>query len=318
MAYYFSSQDLIDSVKRRANIPDSQDMVTDVEILDYANEELALNLVPLIISKHENYFLTMELVPTITDVKEYQIPYRSIGNRIREAAFTDNETPSPSYIELHQIPVDDITSSFNRINGSYGSNRFYIRDESIVLDSSDNSLDYNFIAMWFNIRPNQLVDSARVSVITGVDRTTGIVTVSSIPDNFSASSQIDFIRTKSPHRILSYDIGIVDINASAKFFQFDVDDIPQKLEVGDRICLANESDLVNIPSELHVMLAQSVSNRLLESMGDLENLSAGNKKLQKMEHNSQFLLDNRVEGSPIKARPKNGLLRGRRSRRFRR
>jgi len=317
MSYFFTSQKLIDSIKRRANIPDAQSMITDDEILEFANEELLLNLLPLVVTKHEDYLLVREYVPTESGVKKYQIPYRALGNKLREVAASDSilEKDLSDLAELTRVSIDDIT---NRNVGRSSSKRFYIENESIVLDSSDDNVGFNYIVFFYNMRPNMLVNSDRISIITSIDRTTGIIEVSSLPDNFSASSIVDFIRTKSPHRILDYDISLVDLNVSNKYFQFDADDIPANLEVGDRICLQNETDLINIPSELHPMLAQMVASRVLESIGDNENLQQADKKLAKMEKNTELLIANRVIGSPIKVRTRNGLLRGRNLSRFRR
>jgi hypothetical protein len=317
MSYFFTSQKLIDSIKRRANIPDAQSMITDDEILEFANEELLLNLLPLVVTKHEDYLLVREYVPTESGVKKYQIPYRALGNKLREVAASDSilEKDLSDLAELTRVSIDDIT---NRNVGRSSSKRFYIENESIVLDSSDDNVGFNYIVFFYNMRPNMLVNSDRISIITSIDRTTGIIEVSSLPDNFSASSIVDFIRTKSPHRILDYDISLVDLNVANKYFQFDVDDIPANLEVGDRICLQNETDLINIPSELHPMLAQMVASRVLESIGDNENLQQADKKLAKMEKNTELLIANRVIGSPIKVRTRNGLLRGRNLSRFRR
>ena len=107
MANYFNSQALIDSIKRRANVPDSQAMITDAGILDFANEEMLLNLVPLVVSKHEDYFLTEEQVQVIHGVKNYQIPYRALGTKIEKAAFVRDG----KYYNLHRVPLSEITDS---------------------------------------------------------------------------------------------------------------------------------------------------------------------------------------------------------------
>lgn len=310
MAYYMTSQNLIDSVKRRANIPDSQSMVDDSEILDYANEELALNLIPLVLSKHEDYFLIREEVSVVDGTLSYQIPYRALGNKLKQVAYIASDG---RLIELTRVSLDQITDY-----RSGCGERYHIEDENIVIDSSSTNLNYDTIAFFYNIRPNELVDSDRVSVITSIDRNVGIITVSTLPENFDSSTSIDFIKTKSPHRIIDYDITPTVIDTSNKYFTFDVDDIPSQLVVGDRICVASETDLINIPSELHVMLAEMVAARVLESIGDLENLSAVNKKIQKMESNAQYLLDNRVTDSPLKANHKKSLLRSNRYRRYNR
>lgn len=312
MAYYLSSSDLIKSVKRRANIPDAQSMITDDEILDFANEEMMLNLVPLVVSKHEDYYLTEERIATELNKLKYQIPYRALGNKMQELAFFVEEG---SYVEMHRVPLDEILDASGQ--GGRG-NRFYIQNESVVIQSNDSHLSYDTLSFFYNMRPNMLVDSSRVAKITNIDRESGNILVDSLPDNFTSASLVDFVKQNSPHRILDYDVAISVLDTSNGFFTFAVGDIPEELVVGDRICLQNETDLVNAPSELHVMLAEMVAGRVLEAIGDSEGLQNVNKKLQRMEKSTEYLIDNRVTGSPMKARPRNGLLKGRGSKRFNR
>ena len=81
---------MINSIKRRANIPDSQNMISNDEILDFANEEMELTLVPLIVSKHEDYYLVSESTPLVSSKSRYSIPYRSIGNKLQDVAYQDS------------------------------------------------------------------------------------------------------------------------------------------------------------------------------------------------------------------------------------
>jgi len=307
--YFYKSQDLIDSVKRRASIPDNQSMITDNEILEFANEEMELNVVPLIVSQHEDYFLSREDLPTSPTLKEYAIPYRAIGSKLREVAFS---TDGESLTEMVRISIDDVTNSYITRSGT--SSRFYIQGENIVLFSSSD-VDTGYIVCFFNLRPNSLVLEERVATISDIDRTTGLITVDSVPSNFPSTSEFDFVKTKSPHKLLTYDLTATTVDSGSSTLTFDTDDIPTQLAVGDKISIAGETDLVNCPSELHVMLAQMTAARVLESIGDLENLQAANNKIQKMENNASTLLSNRVDGSPIKAVVRNGFLRGRKGRR---
>jgi hypothetical protein len=48
---------------------------------------------------------------------------------------------------------------------------------------------------------------------------------------------------------------------------------------------------------------------MLESMGDVQNLQAANAKLVEMEQKTDYLLNNRVEGAPMKVRNKHGFIR---------
>jgi hypothetical protein len=310
MSNVFDTQRLIDTVKRVANIPDNQSQVSDDDIIDFANEEFSNNLLPLIIGKHEDYYTIREDIE-ITDStrKKYPIPYRAVGNKIEWFGFyqTNNEE-RPT--EFNRVAYDQLRDHGNGAT-NYGRNRFYFENENVVIDSSDNDVQADFLTFRYNITPNTIVASTRVSVITGIDRTSGTITVSAnIPDNFSSTSKIDFIKTKQPNNILNYDVDLVDLNSTAKFFQVDADDIPVSLEVGDRICLAGESDIIYAPTAMHAVLAQMVAVRVLESNGD--DTRRADQTLAKMENNAQYLIDNRDTGSPVKASVrKNGLLRSR-------
>jgi hypothetical protein len=309
VANYFTSQALIDSIKRRANIPDSQSMITDEEILDYANEEMLLNLVPLVVSKHEDYYLTEEQFPILTNVKNYQIPYRALGTKIKEAAFVRDER----YFELHRISVDDITS---QTRSTFSNHRFYIKDESIILDTISTDIGFDTLSVWYNMRPNELVNSSRAAVITNIDLVTGLITVAAMPSVFVSGVKLDFIKLNAPHRIIDYDITPLAFDIFNSTITFNVTDIPQVLQVGDHICLQQETDLVNAPSELHPMLAQMVAARVMESIGDTQGLQNINDKLLKMEKNTDFLITNRVSGSPIKCSSRKNLNKNKRRGRF--
>lgn len=307
MAYYFNSQDLINSVKRRANIPDSQAMITDEEILDFANEEMLLNLIPLIVSKHEDYFLIEEEVSTQSGQNAYPIPYRALGTKLRELAYKEAD----AYVPLHRVSIDTITDTYSRTTG-YSSHRFYIMGENVVLNSPFQDVQYSTLAFFYDLRPNMLVLPERVSVITSIDRVTGQITVDKIPENITSGLKLDFIKLNAPHRILDYDKTPTSVDIANTIITFNPSDIPHEVAVGDHICLANETDLVNAPSELHVMLAQMVAARVLESIGDSQGLQNVNDKLAKMEKNADYLITNRVTGSPIKCTSRKNLLRSRR------
>lgn len=311
MSNVFDTQRLIDTIKRTANIPDNQSMISDAEILDFVNEEFNDNLIPLIIGKHEDYYTIREdIAVTDSSRRKYPIPYRAIGNKIEWFGYYsggNEERP----LEFNRVSFDQLQER-SSAGYNYGRNRFYFENENVVIDSVDSTIDADYLVFRYNITPNKIVESSRVCVITGIDTSTGTITVSStIPSNFTTSSKIDFIKTKQPNNILNYDVDIVTFNSASKFFQVDPDDIPVSLAVGDRICLAQETDLVYAPTALHATLATMVAVRILESQGD--DTKSLERRLQQKEYDAQFVIDNRDTGSPVKANcRRNGLLRTRR------
>jgi hypothetical protein len=163
--------------------------------------------------------------------------------------------------------------------------------------------------MTFYIRPNSLVLLQNVGIITGIDRNTGIVNMSSTPSGFSANQLVDFIQVKSPHKTLVFDIQPISVDPNSNTITFDPIQIPNNLVVGDHVTKATECAIPQVPSDLHVMLAHRVGMSLLEAMGDMEALQIAGKKLTEFETKTSTLIDNRVEGSPRKVVNRNSHLR---------
>lgn len=309
--FYYTSSDLVSAVKRKASIPDSQSMITDNEILEFANEEMEINLLQLITKRHEDYFLVREDVALLAGQVEYQIPYRAIGSKIRELAFSDDGI---NLLEMNRISIDELTGGYHSNSlqnaDSYGGSKYYIQNENLVLHTQPSTVSAEgYLAIFYNLSPNALVDSSRVGVITSIDRASGLIGMSSLPSNFSLTNEYDFIKTRAPHKIHTFDITAIEISSANSTITIDPVDIPSQLAIGDRVASAGETDVINCPSELHNMLAEMVVARVLESIGDTDNLNSVNQKITKMEQHVGDLLDNRVDGSPIKVKPRNGFLR---------
>lgn len=149
-----------------------------------------------------------------------------------------------------------------------------------------------------------------VSNSTGfvVAETTGI-RFEEIPEHIKNGSQIDFLQTKPGHKIMGIDVTIPDNAISGTIIEFNSDDVPSDLEIGDYICLAHEAIIPQIPPDLHNILAERTASRILAALGDQAGLQASTTKIQEMEANQGRLIDNRTEGSPQKITGRHSLLR---------
>lgn len=298
MSHVMDTDELIASVKSRISIPDNQSRMTDARILEFANEEFVMKLMPLIVGKHEDYYQTrLDLEITDNTKKTYPIPYRAYGSKLRQLGYYNGSDPL-DYYEIDRTSIDDRHNCYDSNSGS--ALKFYFQNENIILNTT-SSISMDYLVFVFNMKPNKLVSTDRVANVTGIDASSGIVTVSSLPENFTSSSQIDFIKASAPSKILDYDIDIVDLNQNAKYFQFAPEDIPTQLAIGDRIGLKGESDLIYAPSELHPLLAQYTAARILQSIGDRENLQDAKNDIAVMESNTGNIIDNRNTGSAIRA-----------------
>jgi len=301
-----TSNSLIESIKRRASIPENQSTFTATDFLEFANEELRLGVTPKMMSLHEDFLLFEEEFPLESNKSEYQIPSRAIGNKLRDLQFKVNDN---NYTEMTRIGIGSRFSEYD-VRSETNLRQYYVKNNKIVLTPSiGGGTPSGALAMIYYIRPSKMVEEDRVGIITGINRTSGEVTLSAVPEDFNLTTKYDFYKAESPHSILNIDKQAITLNNTTKTLQFAPSDIPEDLEIGDHLSQAGECIIAQIPSELHVMLAQMVACRVLESLGDTQGLQNANNKLAQMMEATGMIIDNRVEDSPRKIVNRHGALR---------
>ncbi len=315
MSSYYTSERLIASVKRRISTPTNQNTFTDADILAFADEELSLGVLPAMMSLHEDYLLFKQDFPLLEGVSEYQIPYRAVGNKLYDLQFKDN---SGNILYMSRTTKADQPSFNGRytLNSTYA---YYVMNNRIGLLPSITGGVTGSLRFIYYMRASSLVKTTEVSIITNINRTTGEILVNSVPDTFSTNTPVDFYKYRSPHNILAIDTIPTSVNSAAKTIVFDINVIPEDLEVGDHIALAEECAIPQIPSDLHVFLAQKTAERILEAQGDVEGLKIAQAKSAEMEVRAGTIIDNRVDESPTKLINRRGILQsGLSNRRYRR
>lgn len=306
MSDALTSDKLVQSIKRRASVPESQATFTKDDFLDFATEELRLGLVPIIMTLHEDYLLYEQDVPVVSGQSAYTIPSRAVGNKLRDVQFKHRED---SYSEMTRISIG---SRFGQTDVTTSSNlrQYYIKNNKVVLSGTPNSVvGDGALTMIYYMKPSQMVKEDRVGIITGINTATGVITLNAVPDVFNTSVKFDMYKATSPHSVLKIDLTAANLNTITNSITFDPSNIPSDLAIGDHISLAEESSIPQVPSDLHPMLAQMVACRVLESIGDNEGLQAAMLKLKMMRESAGMIIDNRVDDSPRKIVNRHGLVR---------
>lgn len=304
---YMTSDDLIASVKRRQMIPSNQNTFKDTDFLAFADEEMALGIVPSLMNQQEDYMLYTDVTPIASNQLRFAIPGRAVGNKLREVAYQDN---NGNVYEMTRIGVGDLPY----YNASSGYNRpyaFYIENNEIVLAPTTQPVSSNtFLRISYYIRPNSLVPLAQVGVITSIDRNTGLIQMSNLPTDFNINLKYDLVKVQSPNKTLRFDIIPTALNTTSKTITLNIADIPDSLAIGDHVCQATQCAIPQIPSDLHVVLAHRVSARCLEALGDTEGLQSANQKLAEMELKMVTLTNDRVDDAPRKIVNRHSAIRG--------
>lgn len=297
---YYTASDLIESAKVRCLVPVDEITFKEEDFLRFANEEIQNTILPYVLRLKEEFYVVREYVPTVPTQTSYPIPYRAVGNKIRQLFFTNRPDRKGVISPLTRIQPEDI--NYAAYHQGSDISKFYVENDSIVFPSVEGSMQPGYVEMSYYLRPNKLVAARRVGIISDIDRTNGIITISNsiFPSNIVAGSQVDLLQAKPMYKNYKWDIDVVAVNTTTKQITVAASDIPDQLVVGDLIATAGETIVPQVPTELMSMLSQSIAMRILEAQGDIDNYKAAAEKLKQMGEALVSLIDSRTEGNPQK------------------
>jgi hypothetical protein len=232
MRPFYTSEDLIDAIKRKISIPLSQDTFDEDDILRFVNEEMYLSQVPSVLMFHEEYFVFQVDVGLEADTSRYVIPDRAIGSKMRDLMYVDS---SGNTFEMTRINPDDKSAFQNSANSINSLHKYYIEGNEVVLVPNIIGTPTGSLRFFIYLRPNQLVQSTRSATATAISETsaitkkhllsnstyiqTGTDTITSIGHGFPNGARLTFSSTGTlPAGINSGTIYYV-VNTTTNTFQ---------------------------------------------------------------------------------------------------
>lgn len=160
---WLTSDDLIESVKRKISFPISQVTFTEEDILAFANEEMAISQVPSILQFHEEYLVTYTTIPIEPYKNNYPIPERAIGMRLRDVFWQDSQN---NLFEMTRINSDDRAFFQANIGSNQSIHKFYLQGNDVVLTPAPTANPTGSLVLVYFIRPNQLVKNEKAATIS--------------------------------------------------------------------------------------------------------------------------------------------------------
>jgi len=290
----YTTTSLVAAIKRRGSIPTAQQLFTDTDFIDLANDELGSNILPLIIKTREEYFVSY----TDYNVGDYMvdgqvkinIPYNAIGGKLRDVCFVTNSSSNPVLISLPRLSLEDISAGYIDFAKPSG---FYIQGNYIIL--YPNTVNQGTVRLYYLKRPSKLVSTSEAGYITGINTGTNEVTLSFVPNDWTTADTVDIIQPIQPFSIMKTALSISAISSPTITLSS-----VEGLSVGDWVCLEGESTIPQIPIEAHLTLAQATVVKCLEAMGDREGMQAAEAKLKQNKEDFLSLINPRVDGAPKK------------------
>jgi len=200
---YYTSNDLIEAVKRKISFPINQNTFTEEDILAFANEEMAISQVPAIMQYHEEYLVHRVDVPLRANVSRYPMPDRAIGMRLRDIKFVDI---SGNLSNMTRVGAED-KDFFQQSNVSNEAFSFYLEGNDVVLTPSLSGTPTGSLAFFIYLRPNQLVTDDNAAIIDCFTKTFTISITSMIAGDTITIGDIVFTAVSGAPGANQFQIG---------------------------------------------------------------------------------------------------------------
>lgn len=294
---FYTTDQLLDSIKVRTLAPSSQQTFTDANLISLANEEMQISLVPDLISLREDLFLDVKTITLVASVPLYPIPERAAGNALKKIFYKDANNNRYPIARQSVSRLDENTSATGLPSG------FILQGDDIRIMPVPNGS--GTLEAFYQKRPSDLVlvaDCAKISSVSSVGGTTTFTVDTDLSGTLATGSLVDIVNGQSPFLNWAIDQSITGITSSTIEVATSgvVNEASTVLPgVGDYICAAQTTCIPMIPQEFHPILAQMVAARLMEALGDLQKLQAVNSKLAEMRRQAFQLVGNRVESDSI-------------------
>tara|TARA_R100000655_G_scaffold17334_1_gene37078 strand:- start:5734 stop:6681 length:948 start_codon:yes stop_codon:yes gene_type:complete len=287
-----TADDIINGVNRRISNPQPQGLLSNSDILAFCDNIIQAQLIPLLESVDQDYFVDRIEIPLVAGQSNYSVPYRSVARGLREIRYKE----SPTTVNLRNMPLISIENAYMYTSWQSTIGFHFENDTIRLVPDVPTTLAGNpSLLCWYRLPPNKLVQSTAVAKVTSV--VGNVVNVESIPSTLQATTQIDFCQGRSGSSIYAYDIPIAGIVGTTQITFAAAADIPTQLTAGDYISLSGESYVVNwLPNEAFPLLETLTCQRMLQSISDYEGVKMLNEDAQLETQNLLKILEPRIDG----------------------
>lgn len=304
----FTTTELLADIKRKAFVPISQITFSDTDLLNMADEEIQIALVPFIMKVREEYLVDSVDIAVDGTTRTFEMPARAIGAKLRNVTCLinpNNDINQPNERKVPEINAEDAVFN-NNFNNFLSLQSYFLRENNIILSPGASSFAGQTLRMYYFKRPSKLVLTSSCAQVTAINGQQAIVNL--VPTNFGTSGTLtitaDLVKASPPFRLYGMDLTVtIDTTTNTATIPvntnilIDAGNPNYGIQVGDYICLSGESPIPTLPVELFSLLAQRVAVKILASLGDNSNFQIATDRLKDMEHNALELISNRVEGS---------------------
>lgn len=284
----YSMTEMIASIKRRATVPTSQLTFKDLDFTALCNDELQGEVIPLLMSTREEYFV--EFVDVALANNEIEIPENAVGLKLRSVSYKQ----SGSDLNLVNLPRLDLDTVTNQNLNPFKSG-FFVQGNKLIIYPSNSIPSGSIIRLYYYKRTLVLTEPNNFGQVVSIDTNTNTIQLTRVPSSWTTSTKLNSISQDSPFNITNEEISITSVSSPSII----VDSL-DGISVGDYISEQGYSAIPQVPVEVHQYLAQLTAVKCLEAQGDVQGMKVAQAKADSLKEKILIMVSNRVDGSPKK------------------
>lgn len=296
----YATEQLIENIKRRCAVPTSQLTYTDEDFSLLANDTLQDEIVPLIMSTREEYFVDYEDFALPAD-GIIEIPEHAIGAKLRSVCYVQQTTPL-LLINLPRLDLDVVAGIGFVNNVSIAG--FFIQKNSLHIYPNNYVPQNTTIRLYFYKRTLVLTAPENYGQVESVDSGTSTVILTNVPNDWEVGTELNCVSSQ-PNFDTSNELMVISGVSDPSLIL----DTVEGIEVGDYISELGFSAIPQVPVEAHAYLAQLTAALCLDGLGDKSGAKELYEKAEKIRAGLLITTSQRVDGSVKKVINPNGGLR---------
>lgn len=256
---------------------------------------------PLLRKVKEEYGVQTTDTTIQSGVSEYRIPSRASAGNLRDVLLKKASTSVA--VSLPRISLED-ADRYERGGSPYWrtGSAFTVQGDKVrLLPATQNTSDT--LRMRWYLRPSKFVLTTACDAVTAVGSSTSLTGTWT---NTADGEVVDVIQAEPNFDALS-----VGDTAGIAGATLTLTNGAPDVAVGDYVCAAGETCIVQLPAELHSVLVTAISVTVWEILRDLEASQLAGKRLARELQEVRSLLAPRVDGEEPRIINRSGPLRGR-------
>ncbi len=295
----YATEQLIETIKMACSVPTSQLTYTNDDWAQLATYMLQNQVVPLIMSTREEFFVTYEDVLTPAD-GIIPLPEGAIGSKLRNVSYVSQTSPLV-LVNLPRLDLDVVAGvGFFNVMTFAG---FYVQGDNIILYPNTSVPTNTTIRLYYYRRALTLAPPDSYGRVQSVDTMTNTIVLDNVPTDWIVGDELNTIGSQ-PNFLITNSDCVISALSSPSITLDTVDGIA----VGDYVTQLGYSAIPQVPLEAHNYLAQLTAAKALEGLGDQGGAKTAYEVAEQIKTSLLVMVSNRVDGSPKKVvNPSGGL-----------